>query len=334
MRCPSCAGCSAADPRREGGLPTSRSLARALRIALVVVGALALLLFALSFVEERVPPTGAWLARAGFSARFETIDGVPIRYVRAGQGPPLVLVHGFGSSLYTWSDVLPELARSHDVVALDLPGFGGSGLPEAFSFEHLPAAVVGLMDRLGLERASLAGNSLGGATVAWIAATRPERVERQVLIDAAGFQLTAAERPLLLRLLALPGASLLQRLPVRRAIVRTALRQTFADPSRISDEDLDEYVAPALRPEVGEAALVLARHQGPGPDALRALLRRVRAPTLLVWGREDRWIPLAHAERFKSALPGSRLVVLEGVGHMPQEEQPDALLRLLREFLG
>ncbi len=306
---------------------------RSLRTALALFLGLALLLFALSFVDERVPPTGAWLARAGLTARFETIDGVPIRYVRAGQGPPLVLVHGFGSSLYTWADVLPELARSHDVVALDLPGFGGSGLPKALSFEHLPGAVVGLMDRLGLERASLAGNSLGGATVAWIAATQPRRVERLVLIDAAGFQLNASERPLLVRLLALPGASLLQRLPLRRAIVRTALRQTFADPSRISDEDLDEYVAPALRPEVGEAALVLARYQGPGPDALRALLGRVRAPTLVVWGREDRWIPLEHAERFHQALPGSRLVVLDGAGHLPQEERPDALLRLLHEFL-
>ncbi|MGE0455073.1 MAG: alpha/beta fold hydrolase [Vicinamibacteria bacterium] len=307
---------------------------RWLRIALALLLGLALLLFALSFVAEPVPPTGAWLERAGLSARFETVDGVPIRYVRAGQGPPLVLVHGFGSSVYTWADLLPELARSHDVVALDLPGFGGSGLPEALSFEHLPEAVVGLMDRLGLERASLVGNSLGGATVAWIAATRQGRVERLVLVDAAGFQFTASERPLLLRLLALPGASLLQRLPLRRAIVRTALRQTFADPTRISDEDLDEYVAPALRAEVGEAALALARYPGPGPEVLRALLGRVRAPALVIWGREDRWIPLEHAERFHQALSGSRLVVLDGAGHLPQEERPAEVLRLLREFLG
>jgi pimeloyl-ACP methyl ester carboxylesterase len=260
------------------------------------------------------------------------VEGVPIRYVRAGQGPPLVLVHGFGSSSYTWAGVLPELAREHDVVALDLPGFGGSGLPPAFSFEHLPAAVLGLLDRLGIPRASLVGNSLGGATVAWIAATRPERVERLVLIDSAGFAFTASERPLFVRVLGSPLAPLLRRLPVRRALVRFALRQTYADPERISDEQLDEYVAPALRAETAEAALALARYQGPGPEALRALLGRVRAPVLLIWGREDRWNPLAHAELFLQALPGSRLVVLDAVGHLPQEERPAEVLRLLREL--
>lgn len=245
----------------------------------------------------------------------------------------MVLVHGFASSIYSWAGVLPELASSHDVVALDLPGFGGSGVPQALSFEQLPAAVLGLLDRAGLERASLVGNSLGGATAAWIAATRPERVERLVLIDSAGFNFAASERPAMVRLLASPVAPLLRRLPLRRLLVRIGLRQTFADPSRISPEHVDEYVAPLLRPEAFAGAVSLARHHGPAPEAFRALLGQVRAPVLVVWGREDRWIPLAHAELFRQALPGSRLVVLDAAGHVPQEERPDEVLRLLREFL-
>jgi pimeloyl-ACP methyl ester carboxylesterase len=115
---------------------------------------------------------GRWLAAAGLEPREVVVDGRRLRYVRTGEGSAVVLVHGFGSSLYTWKDVLPGLAGSHDVVALDLPGFGGSDQPEDLRLEDFPRGVLGLMDALSLERAALVGNSLGGATAAvWRAST-------------------------------------------------------------------------------------------------------------------------------------------------------------------
>ena len=246
-------------------------------------------------MPEPVPPTGGWLVRAGLEAHFETVDGLPIRYVRTGSGPPVVLVHGFGSSIYTWKDVLPWLAAGHDVVALDLPGFGASGIPERLSPDQLPRAVLGLMDRLGIERASLAGNSLGGATALWVTAAKPERVERLVLIDSAGLRLDPQDRPLLLRLLSLPGASLAGHLPVRRVVATWAVRRAFYDPSRVTQERLDEYIAPALRPRDAEAAVTLAREPDPTPGGFGAVLGRIQAPVLVLWGRGDRWIPVEDA---------------------------------------
>lgn len=305
-----------------------------LRRFAIGTGLLALALVALSFVPEPVPQTGAWLTRAGLAPRVETIDGLPIRYVRSGSGPALVLIHGFGSSIYTWKDVLPSLAEQHDVVALDLPGFGGSGIPARVSADALPRAVLGLMDRLDIQRASLAGNSLGGATSVWLAAAQPERVDRLVLIDSAGFHLGSADRPPLLRLLALPGATLAARLPIVRLATERSLRTAFFDPSHVTRERLDEYTAPSLRPGAAEAVVALARQPDPTAGGFDALLGRVRAPSLVVWGREDRWLPVADAERFAAALPTAEVVVLDRCGHMPQEERPEDLARLMRRFLA
>ena len=128
-----------------------RRIVTRLAVLLALVGALA---GALAVYDRPPVAPGTWLAAAGLEARHETVDGHRLRYVRAGSGPAVVLVHGFGSSLYTWKDVIPALAAGHDVVALDLPGFGQSDQPADLSFEDFPRAVLGLMDRLGIGRAA------------------------------------------------------------------------------------------------------------------------------------------------------------------------------------
>ena len=160
--CPSCGGCSRPDRRRA-----VRRIVTRLAVLLALVGAL---VGALAVYDRPPVAPGTWLAAAGLEARHETVDGHRLRYVRAGSGPAVVLVHGFASSLYTWKDVIPALAAGHDVVALDLPGFGQSDQPADLSFEDFPRAVLGLMDRLGIGKAALVGNSMGGATAAIVAA--------------------------------------------------------------------------------------------------------------------------------------------------------------------
>ena len=119
-----------------------------------------------------------------------------MRYVRAGQGPPLVLVHGFASSIYTWSEMLPALAAQHDVIALDFPGFGGSDTPPDADGRRPRARGAGGDGRPRRSAPTTwSGHSLGGAIAAVTAAAQPERVRRLVLIDAAGFNLAAADRP-------------------------------------------------------------------------------------------------------------------------------------------
>ncbi len=292
------------------------------------------LLATYAFWPREAPLTGAWMSAAGVEARFESVDGLRIRYVRRGSGPAVVLLHGIASSLYTWKDVLPGLAADHDVIALDFPGFGGSDVPQALSAELLRASVIGLMDRLQVPSAALAGNSLGGAVASFVAARHPQRARHLVLIDAAGFRLAPETRPALLRYSAGPLGAALERLPRPRPIVGLALRQVFFDPSLVTRERLDEYEAPLLRPGAVRAVRSMLNAPATGAAEYEALLRGLRQPTLLIWGADDRWIPVADAERYASSIAGARKVVLPDCGHMPQEERPAETLRLIREFLA
>jgi pimeloyl-ACP methyl ester carboxylesterase len=301
-------------------------LGLALLLAAMLSGALAL--------HDRPPVApGSWLAAASLEARYETVEGQRIRYVRAGAGPAVVLVHGFGSSLYSWKDVIPGLAASYDVVALDLPGFGQSDQPADLSLEDLPQAVLGLMDRLGIERAALVGNSMGGATAALVAAREPGRVGALVLVDAAGFNMGPSQRPGLVRLTTSPLAPLIGLLPGKRLVVEVSLRQVFHDHARVTPERLSEYLAAAERPGTLPAMRSLGASLAGRPSVVAESLARIEARTLVLWGDDDRWIPLADADRFVAAIPGSRKVVIPACGHVPQEERPAEVARLLVSFL-
>ena len=306
------------------------------RKATLALLAAALLLWALGSARERpFAPTGTWLAAAAVEPRFESVAGRRVRFVRKGSGPAIVLVHGFASSLYTWKDVLPVLARDHDVVALDLPGFGQSDCPPDLSSDEYPRVVLGLLDRLGISRATLVGNSLGGSVAVAVAAERPALVRRLVLVDAAGFNLQEKKRPWVVRVVgAAPVSAVLDRLPVRRLLVELSLRQVFFDDTLVTSARVDEYLEPVLRAGAPQTIRSLLASRSLHPDAMQSLLSKVTAPALILWGREDHWIPVGDAERFAAALGGARVVVLDHCGHMPQEEQPAEVARLIGAFLG
>jgi pimeloyl-ACP methyl ester carboxylesterase len=137
----------------------------------------------------------------------------------------------------------------------------------------------------------------------------------------------------MLRLLAAPGvAAVAERLPVRRRLVAAGLRQVFFEDERVTDQRIDEYAAPMQRPGAARAAAELLA--APGVPDFPPLLARVRAPTLVIWGADDTWIPVAHASRFTAAIPGAAAVVLDACGHMPQEEKPAETAALLADFLA
>lgn len=298
------------------------------------MAAVALVAALVALRDKEPPPTGAWLATAHLEPRFETVDGGRVRYVRAGQGPSVILLHGLASSIYTWKDVLPTLSRTHDVVAMDFPGFGGSDIPRRPSRESHVAAVLGLMDRLGIAGASLVGNSMGGGVAVVTAASAPRRVERLVLLDAAGFNLAPERRPAILRVVGSSAGVALARLPFKRALTRLGLMQVFENDALVTRERVDEYAAPLLRPGATEALTTLLQSADAEMAAgFEVVASKVEAPTLVLWGAQDRWIPASDADLFVRAIAGSRKVVLDRCGHVPQEEQPEAVSRLILEFL-
>jgi pimeloyl-ACP methyl ester carboxylesterase len=282
--------------------------------------------------EPAPGPVGGWMAGAGVAPAFVDVGGVRVRYVRKGSGPAVVLIHGFASSIFTWKDVLPALAQGHDVVAIDLPGFGGSDIPRPLVGTTYPSVALAVMDRLGIGRAALVGNSLGGSVAVGMAAERPERVTALVLIDSAGFNFDAGDRPPLLRLIAAPGVgSALEKVPVRRRLVAAGLEQVFFDDTLVTAERIDEYAVPMSRPGAARAAAELLAGESP---PFRDVVGRVRAPALVIWGRNDTWIPVAHAQRFTEAIPGSTAVILDSCGHLPQEEKPAEVSALILRFLA
>lgn len=254
-----------------------------------------------------------------------------MRYVRKGQGPSVILIHGLASSIYSWADVIGPLSERFDVIALDLPGFGASSKPDNLSFGDYAPTLVGLMGALNVPKAHFVGNSMGGAVSLLMAARERDRVDHVVILDSAGFNLQPRQRPFLARLLASRAMGpLAEGLPVKRLLTRLFLERLIQDETRITDERIDEYVAPFLSP--GALASARSLLLSPIDEDFEKDIASIQAPTLVLWGRFDPWLPLSHADRFVAEIKDARKVVLE-TGHMPQEEKPLEVARLIGDFL-
>lgn len=266
------------------------------------------------------------------ASRFAEVGGVRVHYQEKGSGPALVLIHGNNSSAYTWKDVFDSLAAEFRVVALDMKGFGFTSKPDGGDYraEAQAALVVGLLDALHIERAVLVGSSLGGGVALAAAIDYPARVAGLVLVGSAAFTDTrgASLAPSYVNW-PYVGAAVTALALTSDRLVRDGLRQSFHDQSKVTDERVAAYYLP-LTTRAGQRAARLVRQQR-HMARVEQLLGRVAQPALLVWGAEDRLIPLADGRRLQSALPDARLVVFEACGHLPQEEMPE---RFAREILA
>ncbi|GJD51966.1 2-hydroxy-6-oxononadienedioate/2-hydroxy-6-oxononatrienedioate hydrolase [Methylobacterium crusticola] len=286
----------------------------------------------------------AWLytpdrSRTDLEARY--LDA-PTDYVEAAgmrlhvrddgprDAPAIVMMHGFGSSLHTWEPWAQALAGAHRVVRFDLPGFGLTGPDPTGDYGDARSLEVlaGLMDRLGVARASLIGNSIGGR-IAWkFAALNPARVDRLVLVSPDGF---ASRGSAYGQAPAVPASIRLMRFVLPTALVRMSLAPAYGDPTLITPALVARYRDLMLAPGVRDA--MIARMEQAVVERPEPLLGRIEAPTLLVWGEKDALIPISNAADYASQIGGSRVVALPGLGHVPQEEAPEVSLAPVREFL-
>ena len=263
------------------------------------------------------------------------IGGQQVRYRDEGQGPVLVLIHGVCASLNTWDGWAEELADDFRVIRLDLPGFGLSPLADAGIYERQRAVALidAMAQTLGLERFSLAGNSLGGY-LSWIYAyAHPEKVEKLILVDSAGFQL---KMPWMLKFASTWPFSMFSRHMMPRFMMADAVEQVYGDPDRIPAGVKERYFELAMRPggksDYVEIFKMLGRKFSQ-PDVSDGIAE-ISVPTLVMWGDKDTWIPYPEqVENWRRALPQAKLIIYQGAGHIPMEEMPVETARDAREFL-
>lgn len=304
-----------------------------LLLALVVIAAIALTVFwfarpaDLSFDEVRASvPNSAY-------SHFADVDGVRIHYQEKGTGTPLILIHGFSSSTYSWKDVFEPLAKSYRVIAVDLKGFGFSGKPDGDYTRRAQAILVThLLDYLKIEKAWLVGNSMGGEVSLNFALQNPTRVAGLILIDSAGVSVPGsnslapgyASTPFV-------GPVLIALALTSDKLVRQGLEKSFYEDARITDERVASYYRP-LTTRGGQLAALRARTQW-SLFPIEQELSKISVPTLIIWGAEDALIPVAAGRKMNSLIKDSKLAIIEKCGHVPQEELPERVLDELTKFI-
>ena len=294
------------------------------RLHVVVALAAALILLVLATSTRPGPPAPRHVAR------YVTAHGQVLRYVRAGAGPPLVLVHGYGESLVAWRSMFDELARDHDVIALDLPGFGlSSKPPTGYATDSLAAILLDAMSRLGVQRAVLAGHSMGGAVAVAAALRDSSRVRALLLIAPAVVGVPAA----------LPDSSLPEAsADAMRRVVATyeGLRTRFTPPHdapwMLESDSALAYLPADDSAYAVSAAAALAEFNFDYLAGDRA--KRLTQPTLVIWGEYDTMLPLQAGRDMAARIAGAEFRVIERSWHRPHQERPAETARLLADFLA
>jgi pimeloyl-ACP methyl ester carboxylesterase len=263
------------------------------------------------------------------------LPGAAVNYVEIGEGKPIVFIHGLSGCWQNWLENLPHLGRDHRAIALDLPGFGASPMP-SWPIE-MPAygrLIHDFCEKLGVEGATIVGNSMGGFIATEVVTATPGRFDRLVLVSAAGILNTWNPEPranvtaLAWRAFGPSVADLARAIVSHPRSRQLALGPFLRYPNRLRADLLWEQIVGGARcPGFGEALHALIRHD------IRERLGEIEVPTMIVWGQSDRVIPLAAALSYHRRISHSHLEIFERTGHVPQLERPLRFNALLDEFL-
>lgn len=270
--------------------------------------------------------------------QFVTISGHRIRLVDQGEGNPLLLLHGIGGSLEWWEPNIPVLSRRFRVIAVDFLGFGFSDKPRlSYNLEMGSRFIRSLLDTLGISRVCAAGNSMGGLIALNAAVSLPERIDKLILVDNAGFGKNIS---IYLRLGTIPFFGETALFLRNRFTVRFFLSRIFYDSKKIPDRLVNTVVDTFRDRRTRQVFLKVLRY-GVGLRGINKHIQEkiekgssgLRQKTLIVWGTKDKVIPMEQAEAGKKLIPDSRLFFIKNCGHSPQLECPEEFNRLVLNFL-
>lgn len=266
-------------------------------------------------------------------SRFVVVDDTLIHYRDQGEGEPILLLHGAFSSLHTfeeWNNILTN--RGYRVLRLDLPGFGltGSRSDHRYSMEVYVETIRQFLQTMDVKKCVIAGNSLGGWLSWEFALKYPAMVRKLVLIASAGY-IDDRSIPLPFKMAKTPFINKVIKYVVKRNVLEQFVRQVYGDQSKITEELIERYYELFSREGNPEAFLAICNTK---PKDNTNKLKKIKAPTLILWGEKDEWIPIEYAYRFDIQIPNSDLIIYEGVGHIPMEELPHETAQDLISFIS
>lgn len=271
-------------------------------------------------------------------SHFININGLDVHYRdnpcrQNPEAPVLFCLHGIFASLHTWQKWVEQLNDRFRIISIDVPSFGLTGpFPDnRIDDSTYPDFFRSFLDELKIEKCHFAGNSLGGYFSYSFAAKYPKRIDKMILLDSAGFLFMP---PLALVGWGAPfGGWLVEHSNPPKSLVDNLLRQAYAQGERATTEELNRYYDMMLRPgnrQAGSRILHFVRNNL-GFDT--QCLKSIETPTLVMWGKEDNWIPIRHTKNFKKALPNCQVITYDDCGHMPMEEKPELSARDAAAFL-
>jgi pimeloyl-ACP methyl ester carboxylesterase len=312
------------------------------RKILIGGGLLLVVLLAAAFLLlQRKPTTYAKLDPIYTSAESQFLDmgdGVSAHYRDEGNpsGRTLLLVHGFSASLHTWEKWVPLLGSEYRMISVDLPGHGLTRTPKGYvpTIENYADFVEAVAAKLNLGKVTVIGSSMGGATAWQLALRHPQRVEGLVLVGASGWpdpRIDDREEPVIFKMLRNPVMGPILRRIDTTPQVRQGLKASFVNDALVDDAMVKRYVDFSGLPNHGETLLAIMT--GTRTLATKDLLGKISAPTLILHGRQDNLVNVAGGTKFNDAIAGSRLIIYDDVGHLPQEEIPERSADDLRAFL-
>lgn len=312
-------------------------LRRTLAVSLTIVAVLAAGWLALRRAD--IPYDTLETIYATPDSQFMTLDdGLKIHFTDTGpqDRSAIVLVHGFSASLHTWEAWKTDLEMDYRVVTLDLPGHGLSRAedPSLANIERFVEVVSEVTTSLGVDRFTLAGSSMGGNTAWSYALTHPETLDGLVLVAASGWPEEDGEgddSPFIFTLLANPVARALLKDLDMTSLIRSGLEGSYTDQTLVTETLVERFVALSRAP--GHRATLLAIMSGDRVEATTELVSNISVPTLMMWGSDDNLVPVSGAQKFGDAIAGSQVIVYDGVGHVPQEENPAQSVADLRAFM-
>ena len=267
---------------------------------------------------------------------FVEIEGMNVHYRDEGNQKdslPIVLIHGTGSSLHTFNDWTENLKSNRRVIRMDLPAFGLTGpFPDRkYSIRKYVTFVEQFLASQNIEKCVLGGNSLGG-NIAWnYTLKNPSTIEKLILIDAAGYPFKSESKPIAFKLAQTPIINNLLTVITPRFMARASVENVYADKTKVTDALAERYFDLTLR--TGNRRALVDRMTMIEDTLAYKNIHKIQQPTLVLWGDQDKLIPLNNANRFHEDLPNSTLVILKNSGHVPMEENPEESLKVVLDFL-